>query len=213
MAPFRDIRSCNHHRAGGQRRVDSADEEAIHNFIAFQKAIKNAMVHRMTRKCRTRCEEMLSMTAESFPEIDTPGMRLIARLFRIRDLIYENAQREMTRFGLSPVEYSVMATLRKRPFPHELRPSDIYKGMLLSSGGLTKVLKGLEQRALIERQDDEVDRRGCRVRLTPAGIDLAGRAMQSVIESDIALLRKAASPEHLEALAEALKPFTETLDR
>ncbi|MBR0564903.1 MarR family transcriptional regulator [Azoarcus sp. L1K30] len=156
---------------------------------------------------------MLRMTADSFPEINTPGMRLIARIFRLRDLIYENAQREMARFDVSPVEYSVLATLRKTPAPHELRPSDIYKGMLLTSGGLTKVLKGLESKGYILRTDDDADRRGCRIRLTPEGIELIEHAMKTVIGSDIALLERVASPEQLDALAEALQPFTENLDR
>ncbi len=156
---------------------------------------------------------MLSMTSVSFPEIDTPGMRLIARVFRLRDLIFENAQREMARFELSPAEYSVIATLRRTPAPHELRPSDLYKGMLLTSGGLTKVLKGLEERGYVERHDDATDRRGTRVRLTAEGIAFAERAMKAVIGGDIAMLRRVAEPDELDALAEALRPFTETLDR
>ncbi|TVT59226.1 MAG: MarR family transcriptional regulator [Azoarcus sp. PHD] len=166
----------------------------------------------MNPRCRTRCEDMLRMTAESFPEIHSPGMRFIARIFRLRDLIFENAQREMSRFELSPVEYSVLATLRKTPSPHALRPSDIYKGMLITSGGLTKVLKALEQRGLLLREDDDTDRRGSRVRLTPAGIELIEVAMKTVIGSDIAMLQRVASPEQLDALAEALQPFTENLD-
>ncbi|QID19553.1 MarR family transcriptional regulator [Nitrogeniibacter mangrovi] len=156
---------------------------------------------------------MLRQTAESFPEINTPGMRLIARIFRLRDLIFENAQREMARFDLSAAEYSVLATLRKTPAPHALRPSDIYKGMLLSSGGLTKVLKSLEQRELIERTDDPDDRRGSIVHLTDTGIAFAEDAMRAVIGSDIALLRRVADADTVDALSESLQPFTEALDR
>ncbi|MBX3685856.1 MAG: MarR family transcriptional regulator [Rhodocyclaceae bacterium] len=167
----------------------------------------------MTRKCRTRCEHMLRQTSESFPEIDSPGMRFIARLFRLRDVIFENAQREMAEFELSPAEYSVLATLRKTPAPHRLKPSDIYKGMLLSSGGLSKVLKTLEERGLVLREDDQDDRRGSLVRLSPAGVELSERAMKAVIGSDIAMLNRVADTARLDALAEALKPFTESLDR
>lgn len=156
---------------------------------------------------------MLSQTAESFPEIDSPGMRFIARLFRLRDVVFENAQREMANFDLSPAEYSVLATLRKTPAPHRLKPSDIYKGMLLSSGGLTKVLKTLEARGYVLREDDEDDRRGSLVRLSAEGVALAEEAMKAVIGGDIAMLNRVADPAQLEALAEALKPFTETLDR
>jgi DNA-binding MarR family transcriptional regulator len=167
----------------------------------------------MNKKCHTRCEEMLRQTALSFPEIDGPGMRFIARLFRLRDLVFENAQREMAAFGLSPAEFSVLSTLRRSSPPHELRPSQIYKGMLLTSGGLTKVLNTLEQRGLLERRAEAEDRRGCRVRLTPAGISLAERALQAVIGSDTAMLGRVAGLEQLDALAESLRPFTETLDK
>lgn len=156
---------------------------------------------------------MLRQTSESFPEIDSPGMRFIARLFRLRDVIFENAQREMAEFELSPAEYSVLATLRKTPAPHRLKPSDIYKGMLLSSGGLSKVLKTLEERGLVLREDDQDDRRGSLVRLSPAGVELSERVMKAVIGSDIAMLNRVADTARLDALAEALKPFTESLDR
>lgn len=166
----------------------------------------------MTRKCRTSCEDLLAQTAQSFPEIDTPGMRFIARVLRLRDIIFENAQKEMAHFDLSAAEYSVLATLRRTPHPHELRPSDIYKGMLLSSGGLTKVLKNLEERRLVERYADTEDRRGSRIRLSQQGIELAQAAMQSVISSDIAMLEKAADADQLAELADAMKRFTDRLD-
>ena len=130
-----------------------------------------------------------------------------------RDLIYENAQREMARFDLSATEYSVLATLRKSPPPHALRPSDIYRGMLLTSGGLTKVLKSLEGRGWISRHEDPDDRRGSIVQLTDAGIEFAQTVMRAVVGSDVAMLQRVTDAQTLDALSEALKPFTEILDR
>jgi len=156
---------------------------------------------------------MLRQTAESFPEIYSPGMRAIARIFRLRDLIFENAQREMARHDLSPAEYSVLSTLRKTPAPHALRPTDITKGMLLTSGGLTKVLKALESRGLIRRDEDPDDKRGSIVTLTPDGVAFAETVMQAVVGSDVAMLERSADADAVEALARALQPFTEALDR
>jgi len=167
----------------------------------------------MNTRCRTRCEDMLRQTAESFPEIYSPGMRAIARIFRLRDLIFENAQREMARHELSPAEYSVLATLRKTPAPHALRPADITKGMLLSSGGLTKVLKALEDRGFIEREDDPNDKRGSIARLTDGGIAFAEQVMHAVVGGDVVMLERVADAKAVEALADALQPFTEALDR
>lgn len=156
---------------------------------------------------------MLRQTADSFPELYSPGMRAIARIFRLRDLIFENAQREMARFDLSPAEYSVLATLRKTPAPHALRPADITKGMLLTSGGLTKVLNALEDRGLIEREDDPNDRRGSIARLTASGVAFAEEVMHAVVGGDVAMLERVADADAVEALASALQPFTEALDR
>jgi len=167
----------------------------------------------MNSRCRTHCEDLIRQAADSFPEIDSPGMRLITRIFRLRDLVYENAQREMARFDLSTTEFSVLSTLRKSPAPHALRPADICKGMLLTSGGLTKVLKALEGRGLVDRAEDPSDGRGCLIRLTPEGLAFAERAMQTVIGSDVDLLLRATDADTVAAAAEALRPFTEALDR
>jgi len=167
----------------------------------------------MKTRCRTRCEDMLRQTAESFPELYSPGMQAIARIFRLRDLIFENAQREMARYDLSPAEYSVLSTLRKTPAPHALRPSDITKGMLLTSGGLTKVLKALEARALVTREEDPDDKRGSIVALTSVGIAFAEEVMHAVVGGDVAMLERVADAQALAKLADALQPFTEALDR
>ncbi|MDX9716392.1 MAG: MarR family transcriptional regulator [Thauera sp.] len=167
----------------------------------------------MKRKRPARCEDLLSQTAAHFPEINTPALRLISRLFRLREVIFENAQREMARFELSAAEFSVLSTLRKAPTPFERRPSEIYKGMLLTSGGLTKILKALEARGLIERVGDEADRRSSRVRLTSVGVEIAEAAMKAVIASDTAMLNRVADSAALDAIAESLRPFTEVLDR
>lgn len=156
---------------------------------------------------------MLRQTSQSFPELYSPGMQAIARIFRLRDLIFENAQREMARFDLSPAEYSVLSVLRKTPSPHALRPSDITKGMLLTSGGLTKVLKALEDRGLIEREEDPDDKRGSIARLTPDGVTFTEAAMHAVVGGDVAMLERVADAGAVEALAAALQPFTEALDR
>jgi len=60
---------------------------------------------------------------------------------------------------LSVVEFDVLATLRRSPPPYVLTPSDIQNSMLISSGGLTKVLLELERKELVSRISNESDRR------------------------------------------------------
>ena len=60
---------------------------------------------------------------------------------------------------LSVAEFDVLATLRRSPPPYVLTPSDIQNSMLISSGGLTKVLLELESRGFVSRTSNESDRR------------------------------------------------------
>ena len=52
--------------------------------------------------------------------------------------------------------------------------------MLISSGGLTKLLKGVQRRGLIARPPSDADHRSRPIALTPEGQVLAERAMAVV---------------------------------
>lgn len=82
--------------------------------------------------------------------------------------------------GLSVVEFDVLATLRRSPQPHALTPSDIQHSMLITSGGLTKILIELENRGLISRTTDENDRRIKPVALTEKGLPILHKAMHEL---------------------------------
>lgn len=158
-------------------------------------------------------EDMLLRTGEHWPEADTVATRLVNRLFRLRDLLLEESTKEMSRFELSPVEFAVLASLRKLGAPHEMRPSDMYNAMFVTSGGMTKILNELEARKLIERLPDPNDRRSVRVRLTAAGKVLIEATMAAVQTSEATMLARAADASTIAALADNLEVFTATLDR
>jgi DNA-binding MarR family transcriptional regulator len=102
-------------------------------------------------------------------------------------------------------DIDVLAALRSAPPPHELSPTELYSAVLISSGGLTKVLHGLEHRGLIGRVPDDEDRRSHRVRLTPAGRALAERAVAAVQASGEALFSRALSTAEMARLAGLLR--------
>ena len=144
-------------------------------------------------------EDMLLRTGQHWPEADTVVTKFVSRLFRLRDLLLEESAREMARFDLSPVEFSVLSSLRKLGPPHEMRPSDMYNAMFVTSGGMTKILKGLEARSLIDRLPDPNDGRSIRVRLTDEGKELVEAAMASVLASEGATLARAADASTIES--------------
>lgn len=115
---------------------------------------------------------------ESFDDLLMP---LAFALLRTHESHQQRADTVMTRHGLSPAEFDVLATLRRSPPPGELTPSEIQHAMLITSGGLSKVLQQLETRGLITRTTSEADRRSKPVHLSPAAIKLIEQAMSELM--------------------------------
>ena len=67
----------------------------------------------------------------------------------------------------------MIVTIRRAGPPYELRPRDILREGLLSSGAVTNRVDRAEKMGLVERRPDPADRRSVIVRLTPAGLRLA----------------------------------------
>ena len=87
----------------------------------------------------------------------------------------------LEKFALSAVEFDVLATLRNAPAPHQMTPSMIQDAVVISSGGLTKVLLQLETRALVTRRQLADDLRIKPVCLTAAGAALVEQAMAETV--------------------------------
>lgn len=84
----------------------------------------------------------------------------------------------LTRHGLTAAEFDVLATLRNAVAPHHMTPSQIQNEVVITSGGLTKVMLQLAERGLVERLRGTGDQRVKPVCLTPEG--------KAVIESALA---------------------------
>ena len=154
---------------------------------------------------RHTAEESLARMKKNWPKAVTPTAEVCIRVYRLHDLFRARAQRLVSRHGLSLTEIDVLAALRRAPPPHELSPTELYSAVLISSGGLTKVLHGLEHRGLISRIADDVDRRSRRVRLTPAGRAITERTVATVQASDEELFSKTLSTAEMARLAALLR--------
>jgi DNA-binding MarR family transcriptional regulator len=154
---------------------------------------------------RHTTEESLARMKKTWPKTVTPTVEVILSTYRLNDLARANARRQTSRRGLSLTDIDVLAALRSAPPPHELSPTELYSAVLISSGGLTKVLHSLEHRGLIRRVADDKDRRSRRVRLTPAGRALAERAVAAVQASGDDLISRALSTGEMARLADLLR--------
>ena len=63
---------------------------------------------------------------------------------------------------------------------NSLSPTDLYDATIFSSGGMTKVLKKLEERNLIKREASSNDKRSMLISLTKEGKDLIENCMLKI---------------------------------
>ncbi|MBW2273543.1 MAG: MarR family transcriptional regulator, partial [Deltaproteobacteria bacterium] len=122
--------------------------------------------------------------AREYPDAtDTSGLLLITLLARLSVLIDGFQQETLAPFELTPNDYAVLAALRRAGPPYQLAPNQLYTALERSSGGMTKMLKRLEQLELVRRVDNPDDRRSKLVRLTAAGKRLEADAFQAFLTS------------------------------
>ena len=115
-------------------------------------------------------ENLIQRKHAIWPEASTKAGDLVVRLFRLRDLIHDSSRREVKeQFGLTPAEFEVVVTLRTVPPPYALTPTELRQSMLITPGGLTKVMRNLEQSGYVCRKPSGHDRRSWLIELTDDG--------------------------------------------
>ncbi|HIJ82803.1 MAG: putative transcriptional regulator, MarR family [Magnetococcales bacterium] len=142
---------------------------------------------------------------ESFDPLLTPFFHT---LHRAHGILLGQAFRVMERYGLSPAEFDVLSSLRRSPFPHELTPSQLQQSLLITSGGLTKILQQLQERAFVTRSTTRTDRRVKPVRLTPAAIPVVEQALQSIRLEVGGWITNTVSAEEIERVTQTLGKLT-----
>jgi DNA-binding MarR family transcriptional regulator len=145
------------------------------------------------------------------PRVDFDAYLVTGRLSRISTHIARRQEEVFGRFGLNRGEVGVLSALRTAGPPHVLSPTRLFKGLMLSSAGMTSRLDRLESRGLVVRKADPADRRGILVELTPQGRELVDAAVAANTEEERALLA-GLGPKDVEALARLLKDLLARLE-
>lgn len=123
------------------------------------------------------------------PDLDPEPMALVGRLQRVVAALRPLLDATHARFGLSGELFDVLAALRRSGAPYELTPTQLYRGMMLSSGAMTNRIDRLESEGFVERRPDPQDRRGTLVRLTPKGKTLIDDAVTEHVANERRLLQ------------------------
>lgn len=112
------------------------------------------------------------------PDVDTRGMAVIGRARRITLRLRGEIEAVFARHGLDAGEFDVISTLRRAGPPYRLTPTELYRTLMISSGGLTARLTRLETAGLVRREQADGDRRSLLVQLTEKGSEVAEAAFR-----------------------------------
>lgn len=120
------------------------------------------------------------------PGIDTAPMEIIGRINRCAALLQQAEDAPLRWAGLTRPEFDVLATLRRTG--HELTPGELARETFSSGAAVTKRLKQLTERALVERRTDARDRRVAHVRLTDSGRNLVDEILPEQLSYETEVL-------------------------
>jgi DNA-binding MarR family transcriptional regulator len=113
---------------------------------------------------------------------------VVARIGRACALLDRGLNANFARFGLNRTDWDVLASLRRIGAPYRRSPTELYRALMRTSGGMTHLVDRLEREGLVERVADPDDRRGLFVGLTRKGRALVRRAGPSHLETERRLL-------------------------
>lgn len=101
------------------------------------------------------------------PDLDTAPMEVIGRINRCAALLQQAEDAPLRHAGLTRPEFDLLGALRRTGL--ELTPGELAQETFSSGAAVTKRLKQLTGRGLVERRGDTRDRGVAHVRLTDAG--------------------------------------------
>ncbi|MFN0264583.1 MarR family winged helix-turn-helix transcriptional regulator [Tepidamorphus sp. 3E244] len=134
-----------------------------------------------------KVEDAIDNISRNWPQIGNESGVFSFVVQYIAAQLNASAREALKPFDLSFTAFEVLCALRISD-EHALLPTDLYDRVLLSSGGLTKVLKAMEARDLIARPQAQDDARRKPVVLTDHGRKLVEQAMTAVQSAEKRLL-------------------------
>ena len=149
---------------------------------------------------------LMAKLSRNWPEMAAGLSPAVLAIYRAQEYLFDDLRLCLAPFGLQPAELDVLVALRSQGVPYQLTPTVLYRSLLLSSGGLSKILQRLEAAQLVDRPLNAEDQRSRFVRLTERGCELVEDASAAVIEHERQFLTPlgAGECEVLAALLEKL---------
>ena len=129
------------------------------------------------------------------PEIDCHGKPITGRILALGEIIEDSMNNALRGHGLRYSTYAIIATLRAVGPPYQMTPTQLQNTLLVSSGGISNLIRRIEGEGLVIRETDPSDGRGVLVSLTEKGIQLADQTMPLQAAAERHLVRMFAEDE------------------
>ena len=133
-------------------------------------------------------DEILEDLRVHFPDLEPVGLPVVGRVLRLARQLEQRREVQLHGFGITAADFDVLATLRRKAYRSAINVRELQRSLMLSSGGMTKRLDRLEEKGLLQRDNDPNDRRGVLIALTAAGTDLIDRALRAVTDAESELV-------------------------
>jgi len=156
-------------------------------------------------------DALLDRLAATRSRKEIEAYQVTARMSRIALHIARHQEEVFGRFGLNRGEVGVLGALLLAGSDQQLSPTQLFRGLMLSSAGITSRLDRLERRGYVKRTRHPSDRRGVVVSLTDAGRKVLGQAVTADAGGEQELL-SALTKEDRRSLAVQLKKLLAGLE-
>lgn len=107
----------------------------------------------------------------------------LQRAGRIIDAVYDKHCR--TEFGISGAEMRVLFALRRSGPTYALRPTELFRSLLVTSGAITKQVDRLVASNHVDRQPGPKKSGGFLIHLTQKGFEAADAALNALADSSV----------------------------
>lgn len=155
-------------------------------------------------------EESALRSAVPEGQLTSGSVEFMRRIVRLAGMLNGVLEPELAAAGLARAEYDILTTLLSAPSDDRLRPTDLARRSVLTSGGTSNALRRLEKQGLVVREKNDSDGRGTWVALTEEGRRVVKATAQRVTRKTSELLRPA--EQHLPEANEMLRAVAAAID-
>jgi DNA-binding MarR family transcriptional regulator len=155
-------------------------------------------------------DHLITLWSAAMPDVDTRGLSVLGRVRRIALQARVAVEPLLAQHGIDGGGFDVLTALRAAPPPHRLRPTELYRALAISSGGLTARLNRLEVARMIRRPAATDDKRSVFVELSPKGRGLVEQAFREEMALQARLISGLADKEQW-VLSTLLKKLDATM--